>query len=102
MDSIFAESKIEKTLTKYFERTKTEVLSEQKKVINKKQLLENKIRFELKEIKVLAENSEQEKNSRDFLRKNPTFKFIGKTNKKSLVFEGNDKQVKITKEGDVL
>ena len=102
MDSIFAESKIEKTLTKYFEKTKAEVLSEQKKITDKMQLLENKIRLELKEIKNLAESTEQEKSSRDFLRKNPTFKFVGKTNKKSLVFEGKDKQVKVTKEGGIL
>jgi hypothetical protein len=102
MDSIFAESKIEKTLTKYFEKTKAEVLSEQKKITDKKQLLENKIRLELKEIKNLAESAEQEKSSRNFLRENPTFNFIGKTNKKSLVFEGKDKQVKITKEGEIL
>ena len=102
MDSIFAESKIEKTLTKYFEKTKAEVLSEQKKITDKKQLLENKIRLELKEIKNLAESAEQEKSSKNFLRENPTFNFIGKTNKKSLVFEGKDKQVKITKEGEIL
>lgn len=102
MDSIFAESKIEKTLTKYFERTKKEILSEQDKFNKKTQKLTKKVNAEFSEIENLAESFEQERESKKFLIKNPTFNFVGKTNKKSLVFESNNKQVKVTKEGEIL
>lgn len=102
MDSIFSESKVESLLTKYFEKTKSEILSEQKKHSQIKENLKNKIKQELVEIKNLSESVNQEKNAKAFLRKNPNFKFIGKTNKKSLVFENKNEQIRITKEGEVI
>ena len=49
-----------------------------------------------------TETVEQEMASRKFLEENSKFNLVGKTNKKNLVFENSERQVKITPEGMVL
>ena len=50
----------------------------------------------------LTETYEQELASKKFLEENPKFNFVGKTNKKNLVFEYKTEQIKISPEGYIL
>ena len=102
VDSIFTESKVEKLLSRYFEKTDNEKTFEKKEKLKK--LVENKVIVKniMKEVRDLSETIEQELMSEKFLGKNPRFIFVGKTNKKNLVFESGSKQIKITTEGKIL
>ena len=53
-------------------------------------------------VKKLTETLEQELASQKFLEENSDYVFIGKTNKKNLVFENKGVRVKISPEGIVL
>ena len=80
------ESKIDKVLSKYFineNNTKT------KKPIN-----EN---YRKHSVNVI-----QEMMSVKFMEKYPKSKFVGKTNKDNLVFEHNNKTIRITPKGDII
>jgi hypothetical protein len=96
------ESKIDKVLSKYFEVSNSEVEMSKKlfeeRQIQKKQKLTNIT----SKIENLSETIEQELASKKFLEENAGFEFVGRTNKKNLVFESKNKQVKITTEGIVL
>jgi len=101
-DSIFKESKVDKVISKYFEVTKKEIREQQEKRAEKQ--LENKsqMRKKMDSVVKLAETIEQELASQKFLEENNKFTFIGKTNRKNLVFENKGKQVKISPEGIVI
>lgn len=98
MDSIFSESKIDSILSKYFEYTKKEILEQKEKNISKFKL--NK--YKMNEVSRLSETLEQKLASSEFLNENRDYNFIGKTNKKNLVFEHKGIQVKITPNGFVI
>jgi len=101
-DSIFGESKVDKVISKYFHITKEEKtkLKESRK---EKQLINKSIaKQKMKEVKTFTETIEQEFASEKFLQENSSFVFVGKTNKKNLVFENKDKQIKISPEGTIL
>jgi hypothetical protein len=102
LDSIFSESKVDKVLSKYFETTKKEI-NESKK-INETRLIERKFEVKklMKDVIRLSETIEQELASQKFLEKNKNFIFVGKTNKKNLVFESTSGQIKISPEGSIL
>ena len=102
LNNVFKESKVDKVLSKYFEVSKKEILEERQKNANRK--IENKNRLEQKmnNVSKFTETIEQEMASRKFLEENSKFNLVGKTNKKNLVFENSEKQVKITPEGMVL
>lgn len=98
MDEIFAESKVDKVLESYF------VINE-----NEKKVKENKIVTEKKQrgsimsnVRQLSETVEQELASEFILKENKNFKFVGKTNKKNLVFEHNGEQIKVSPKGEIL
>ena len=96
------ESKIDKVLSKYFEVTDSEVqlskkLFEERKIENKK-----KVNSFISKIETLSETIEQELAGKKFLEKNSDFEFVGRTNKKNLVFENKNKQIRISVEGIVL
>ena len=101
-DSIFGESKIDKVISKYFQVTNNEkkTLKENKtiRLTEKKNL----IRKKMSQVVKLSETIEQELASRKFLEENTNFVFVGKTNKKNLVFENKDKQIKISPDGIIL
>ena len=102
LDHIFGESKIDKVISKYFEITESEKRTiNEKKVVNE---IQKKSMFKKKmaSVKKLSETIEQELSSQKFLEENSDFTFLGKTNKKNLVFEGKSGQIKITPEGLVL
>ena len=102
LNNVFKESKVDKVLSKYFEISKKEILEEREKKENRK--VENQARLEqkMKSVSKFTEAVEQETASRKFLEENSKFNLIGKTNKKNLVFENSEKQVKITPEGMVI
>jgi hypothetical protein len=101
-DEMFVENKVESILSKYFTITEGEkefndkVNKERKivKTITKKEIT--------KEISRLSENVIQEISSRKFLKENQSAKFIGKTNKKNLVFELGNKQYKVSTTGNII
>jgi hypothetical protein len=98
LDHIFGESKIDKVLSKYFEISESEKrISNQKKVARK-----SDIKNKMDSVKKMSETIEQELSSQKFLEENSNFNFLGKTNKKNLVFEGKSGQFKITPEGFVI
>jgi hypothetical protein len=101
-DSIFGESKIDKVISKYFQIT-----NEEKKTIKENKNIrrtENKniVRKKMTQVVKLSETIEQELASKKFLEENTNFQFVGKTNKKNLVFENKNKQIKISPDGIIL
>lgn len=74
MEGFYMESKIDKIISSYFEPSKTEIRN-------------------------LFESVEQKNTAKKF--KNTDWKFIGKTNLKSLVFERNGNKIKITPSGKI-
>lgn len=97
VDSIFSESKVERVLSKYFEVSATEKRLNEEKSIQKKVTSKR-----MENIKSMCETYEQELASEKYISENASTKFLGKTNKNNLVFESNNKQVKISPEGLVL
>lgn len=102
LNNVYQESKVDKVLSKYFEISKKEILEVRERKGNRK--IENQARLEqkMKSVSKFTESVEQETASRKFLEENFKFNLIGKTNKKNLVFENSEKQVKITPEGFVV
>jgi hypothetical protein len=101
-DSVFMEAKVENVLMGYFN------ISEGEKKFNGKigkTRLEQKKNQKSKrnlEIKRLSESLDQEIAARKFLNENKSASFVGKTNKKNLVFENNNKQIKVTPKGRII
>jgi hypothetical protein len=101
IEGLFSESKVDSILEKYFKVNEKE-----------KQLLESKIQqsTSLKEvrkekinnIKKLSESISQEVASTKVINKYPEAKLIGKTNKNNLVFEMNNKQLRVNTKGQIL
>jgi len=102
VDELFGESKVDKVLSKYFVITEEEKqITESKKI---KKFLTEKVKniTVKKEIKRLSETIEQELTSEFLVKENDNIKFLGKTNKDNLVFEADDKQFKVSPNGELL
>ena len=96
------ESKIDRVLSKYFEVSDSEVQMS-KTIFEQRQVEQtNKIKTVVSKIENLSETIEQELAGKKFLEENTDFNFVGKTNKKNLVFENLNKQIRISTEGIVL
>lgn len=95
---IFQESKVDKVLSKYFEYTKKEIVESKEKRERKI----NRAKSQMDAVVKMSETIEQELASAKFLEENYDYKFVGRTNKKNLVFESLDKQIKISPQGHVL
>jgi len=102
LDHLFSESKVDKVLSKYFEVKDSEKRMIQEKKTIKNVQLKKIVEKEMNSVIKLSESVEQELAAEKFLEENIGFSFIGKTNKKNLVFEKNNKQTKISPEGLVL
>lgn len=102
LDNIFKESKVDKVLSKYFEFTKKEILEQKQRKLERASVNKNIVEEKMKGVVKFTETIEQELASRKFLEENRKFNLVGKTNKKNLVFENSEKQVKITPEGMVI
>ena len=102
LDELFAESKVDKILSKYFVITEEEKKqSEKKKVTTFIKRKINKVGV-IDEIKKLSETIEQELTAEFILSENENAKFVGKTNLKNLVFENNGKRIKVSPRGEIL
>ncbi len=75
-------------------------LKENKNIRNTQK--KNIVRKKMSQVIKLSETIEQELASKKFLEENSNFQFVGKTNKKNLVFENKDKQIKISPDGIIL
>jgi hypothetical protein len=95
LDSIFKESKVDKVISKYFEPS----LSEINESVKRKK---SKINVVMESVIKMTETIEQELAAKQFLKENTGFKFVGITNKKNLVFENKEEQVRISPEGFIL
>lgn len=102
LDHLFSESKVDKVLSKYFEVKDSEKRMIQEKKTIKNVQLKKIVEKEMNSVIKLSESIEQELAAEKFLEENIGYSFIGKTNKKNLVFEKNNKQTKISPEGLVL
>jgi hypothetical protein len=102
LDHIFAESKVDKVISKYFEVSKKEILESREKTAKKKIKQISEVRKQMGAVVKLTETIEQELASKKFLEENASAKIVGLTNKKNLVFENKGKQVRISPEGTVL
>jgi hypothetical protein len=102
LDSIFSESKIDKVISKYFEMSDSEKKEKKEKMVNEEIKRKSDFVKKVKSIEQLSETIEQELSSKKFLQENKNYIFLGKTNKKNLVFENKSGQVKISPEGFVI
>jgi hypothetical protein len=101
-NNIFKESQVDKILKGYFVINENEKkFITQKKEDNKTQL-KNKVQNSVTEINRLSESKEQRKVAKDIMLKFPKINFVGKTNKGNLVFENNNKQLKVGRNGQIL
>lgn len=98
LDHLFSESKVDKVLSKYFEVSESEKKILEAKKIQKRGIVEKK----MDSVRKLSVTIEQELAAEKFLEENLNFEFVGKTNKKNLVFESNNKQTKISPEGIIV
>lgn len=102
VDEVFAESKIDKVLSKYFVITEEEQKETDSKNVKKfitEKVQKAKIKTEIKE---MSETIEQELTSEFLMKENKSTKFLGKTNKNNLVFEIDGKQLKVSTKGELL
>ena len=102
MDSLFAESKVEKVLSKYFDiKPEEKPILEEKR---KKDFLKEKLkRIEVKkEFIKLSESLSQLESANEFYKSNKNAKFLGKSNKENLIFVVENKQYKVTPRGRII
>lgn len=101
-EGIFGESRVDKVLSKYFELTKKEILEHRNKRVVRVEERKRMAKRKMKDVIDLCETIEQELASHKFLEENANFNFVGKTNKRNLIFEKNGSQKKITPKGIVI
>ena len=101
-EEMFVEQKIENILSNYFTITESEQKFNKSLESNRKIVKKITKKEIAKEIARLSENVIQEVSSRKFLSENSNAKFIGKSNKKNLVFEIGNKQYKVSTNGDII
>jgi len=101
IEGIFSESKVDNILKKYFkidekERTLLEEKKKQKSVITENT---NK---NVSRIKNLSETIAQEISATKLIKKYPKVKFVGKSQQNNLIFESNNKRIRVTPKGSIL
>jgi hypothetical protein len=101
IEGMFSESKVDNILKKYFKIDERErVLTEEKK---KKQITESdKNKKTIQRIKSLSESVSQEVSSTKIITKYPKAKLLGKNKNSNLVFEYNNKTLRVTPKGSIL
>jgi len=95
MDSVFAESEVEKLLSQYYR------VNENEKKLKEKRVSEHR-KIVLNQVKQLAETKKQQDSAEFIITETKGFKFKGKTNLKNLVFENNGEILKIDLDGQFL
>ena len=101
IEGIFTESKVDKIIEGYFKLDAKEQQLLESKKRQSKLVTENK-KAKINKIKQLSESISQEVGATKFLNNNPSAKLVGKTNKKNLVFEMNDEQIRVNTKGQIL
>tara|TARA_B110000503_G_scaffold31473_1_gene50795 strand:+ start:1616 stop:2860 length:1245 start_codon:yes stop_codon:yes gene_type:complete len=101
-DSIFAESQVDKVISKYFEVSKQEIREQKEKQVQKTLQKKSVVKNIMESVTKMTETIEQELAAEKFVNENINSKFVGITNKKNLVFENKGKQFKITPNGLLL
>lgn len=101
-DELFTESKVEDILSRYYIVSESEKKQNLLMRANRQAVKKENKKNLAKEIKRLSESLEQEIASRKFAQHYSDAKFIGKTNKRNLVFESQNKQYKITPDGNII
>ena len=102
MDSVFAESKVDKVLKSYFTVTESEKKFKKNVEVEKHIDKKNHVKRTISSIKKLSETVEQELASEFIIKENSDYKLLGKTNKNNLVFENEGIQIKVTPKGEIL
>lgn len=102
MSGVFGESKVDNILSKYFVISENERKFVKEKTEKKKLFLEQKTILDKEKINKLSESKKQKTVAESVIESFPQMKFIGKTNKGNLVFEHNNKQLKVSPNGDLL
>lgn len=100
--NIFKESKVDKILKGYFVINENEQKFISEKKETKKTQLKNKVQNSFNEINRLSESKNQKQVAKEILKNFPQINFVGKTNKGNLVFENNNKQLKVSPNGQIL
>jgi len=100
IEGMFTESKVDNILKKYFKIDEKEkfLMEEKKKRLTEETKRKEKIR---NKITNLSESIAQEVTSRKLFSKYPTAKFIGKSEQNNLIFEINNKRIRVTPKGSV-
>jgi hypothetical protein len=101
-DSIFGESKVDKVISKYFEVSKKEIRESKEKQVEKTLRKKTQVKQIMDSVVKMTETIEQELSAEKFLKENINSNFVGKTNKKNLVFETKKGQIKITPTGEII
>jgi hypothetical protein len=101
IEGLFTESKVDSILKGYFKIDENEKKIIQEKKNTQKLIKEDK-KQKINKIKTLSESISQEVGATKFLINNPSAKLIGKTNKKNLVFEMNNEQIRVNTKGQIL
>jgi hypothetical protein len=99
VSKIFSESKVDKILSKYFVISENERKLAKEKEKKKKLFLEHKVKVDKTKIENLAETRKQRQIAESVIESFPQMNFVGKTNKGNLVFEHNNKQLKVSPQG---
>jgi hypothetical protein len=101
IEGLFTESKVDNILKGYFKIDENErkIIQEKK---NSQKLIKEDKKQKINKIKTLSESISQEVGATKFLINNPSAKLVGKTNKKNLVFEMNNKQIRVNTKGQIL
>jgi hypothetical protein len=101
IEGLFTESKVDNILKKYFkvEENERNLIEAKKQKLNL--IKENKSKT-ISKIKIVSESISQEVASTKLVSKYPNAKLVGKTNHKNLVFEMNNKQLRVTVKGQIL
>ena len=98
IENIFAESKVDKVLKKYFQSESP------KRVVNegKEKKLQKNIQRNLSGIEMLSESFAQESSSKKLVNKYPSAKLLGRNKKQALVFEINNERIFVTERGSIV
>jgi hypothetical protein len=101
IEGLFTESKVDDILKKYFkiEENERNLIEAKKQKLNL--IKENKSKT-ISKIKIVSESISQEVASTKLVSKYPNAKLVGKTNHKNLVFEMNNKQLRVTVKGQII
>jgi len=102
LESIFKESTVDKVLSKYFVINENEKKLTDIKKESKKNYIKNKKTSDIQKIKQLSESVKQKNVASEVISSFPEMKFVGKTNLGNLVFEHNNKQLKVSPKGELL